>query len=612
MRRRALPLLALIVLAVAAVGCERAGDLIPGEAADATPEATATTANQAPAAVPAAPEVVPEPVTASAPAPEATPALAPLLLPTELRPVAAAGEPAAAAAVEPTGDADEALDDDQPDPDEFRAWLARSVVQVLVTDPDMNPPVVRDGSGVVVDVDHGLILTSAHVVDPFRDDGTRRYSQIAIAVSPVPGEEPVVTYRATLAAIDPASELAVLRVDGLLDAIGSPEATVSSEAGEDVAGSTGGAILVLPEAEIGDSGMLASGDSLLILGHPGLDPSGAVTTQAVTITEATLTGARGDSRLGDRAWLKTDAWLPHGYAGAPVFTSEGELIGIAAQPAYDGAVPVSQVRPLELAARVIEQARSADREALFIAPLSHPGRVPGTSLAAPDDGIVLSAPQFAAEVIEEDGERNLFDYGRSFSWRTRELQYEFVAQGIPNDAIVQEFWYYYDSFQDHLSSTYRWTRGPFAVVSDRLASANPSGIPDGRWTLEVWVDGQLRATGRAYVGVWTPTPFVTGLRFGSTMSRVEQGKAEPARAGSPQLLAFFDYQGASTTERLSWRVYRNGELAYESPAVPWRGGESGTWWVGLPFEDGLTTGTWSFEIFFDDVERASGSISVRR
>ena len=92
---------------------------------------------------------------------------------------------------------------------------------------------------------------------------------------------------------------------------------------------------------------------------------------------------------------------------------------------------------------------------------------------------------------------------------------------------------------------------------------------------------------------------------------MEPGKAEPPRVGSSQLLAFFDYQGASTVEYLRWRVFRNGELAYESPDAPWRGGESGTWWVALPFEDGLRAGDWDFEIWFDDVKLASDSVRLR-
>lgn len=609
MLRRTLLCFALLAVAVAAIGCERAADLIPGE--EPTPAAPAPVPTTAAGAVitPVAPAATP--AADAAPTPDSTPAL--LLLPMELRPVADEEQAAIAAAEQQSdGGAVDAAQDANPDPDEFRTRLARSVVQVLVTDPDRSPPIVRDGSGVVIDVAHGLILTSSHVVDPFEADGTRRYSEIAIAVSPIPGEEPVIAYRAVLAALDPGSELAVLRVVGLLDEIGKPPAAVASEDAGNGSGDTGGALLVLPAAGIGDSNTLTNGDSLLILGHPGLHPSGADTPQAVTVTEATLSGRRGDSALGDRAWLKTDALLPHGYGGAAVYNSSGELIGIAAQSNYDATVPIVHVRPLELAATVIEAARQAREDTPYLPPLSHPGGVPGTSLAAPEDGIVIGAPQFAAEVIEEDGERNLFDYGRIFSWRTRELQYEFVAQGIPNGAIVQEFWYYYDSFQDHLSSTYRWTKGPFAVVSDRLSSPNRSGIPDGRWTLEVWVDGQLRASGRAYVGVWTPTPWVGQLRFGSTMSRIEPGKAEPPEVGSPQLLAFFEYQGASTAEHLSWRVFRDGELAYESPPVPWLGGESGTWWVGLPFEDGLQAGRWTFEILFDDVERASGRISIWR
>ena len=199
-RRTLLLLLALFALAVAAVGCEQAADLIPGEEPTPAPSAPAATAVAGAVITPVAPADAQAP--ASAPTPDSTPAL--LLLPMDLRPVGAA-EDAAVAATDARNDeaAVDAAQDAEPDPDEFRSKLARSVVQVLVTDPERSPPIVRDGSGVVIDVAHGLILTSSHVVDPFEADGTRRYSEIAIAVSPIPGEEPVVAYRAVLAALDP-------------------------------------------------------------------------------------------------------------------------------------------------------------------------------------------------------------------------------------------------------------------------------------------------------------------------------------------------------------------------------------------------------------------------
>ncbi len=474
------------------------------------------------------------------------------------------------------------------------AELARSVVQIRVVAEARIPPVVRDGSGVVIDRDLGLILTSALVVAPIEADGTPAYDSITIATNPVPGGEPRLTHRAVLIAYDPISELAVLRIEGRLAEDGAGD---SDAAGEDGA-NTGGPLLDEPAVTIGDSATLKRGDAVRIFGHPGLDPSGAVTPQAVMVIAASMTGARDAPAAGPRAWLKTDARLPHGSGGGPVFNNAGELVGIVAQIAYGVAAPVAHVRPIALAEALIAEARAADGETpvLLLAQLA---AVPGTGLPGLDDGIAVSEPRFAREALEESGERELFDYALVFPELTSELHYEFVAQGVPNGATVQEFWYLDGVFQDELSATYTWELGPFALVSDRLASPNPQGNPLGVWTLEVWVDGALRAAGQAYLGVEPPQATVSGLAFGTAVSAT-LGPESPPETGAQRVLAFFDYSGAGAAERLRWAVFRNGSLFYSSPALPWRGGERGSWWVGMPLADGLDEALWEFELFIDE------------
>ena len=77
------------------------------------------------------------------------------------------------------------------------------------------------------------------------------------------------------------------------------------------------------------------------------------------------------------------------------------------------------------------------------------------------------------------------------------------------------------------------------------------------------------------------------------------GPADYPVVGSEQVLAFFAYTGASTVERLSWIVYRDGAEHYRSPEVEWRGGLRGLWWVGMRTPEGLTPGYWRFDILFD-------------
>ena len=540
-----------LLLALTALACERTADLIPGsDDSDAV-------------------------------APEATPQ-DPVLPGATLSVSGGADAEAEAAAAGPTD-----------------AELAHSVVQISVIDDARIPPVVRDGSGVVIDRNLGLILTSALVVAPFEADGTPAYGSITVATNPLPGGEPRLTHEATLIGYDPVSELAVLRVEGRLveESTGDSE---TDEADEADGANTDGPLLDQPAVALGDSARLKRGDAVRLFGHPGLDPSGAVTPQAVMVTAASLTGVRDTPAAGARAWLKTDARLPHGSGGGPVFNEAGELVGIVAQIAYGATAPVAHARPIALAEALIAQALAlAAEEAPPVLPLAHLAAVPGTALPGLGDGIAISEPRFAREAIEEGGERELFDYERVFPADTAELHYEFVAQSVPNGATVQELWYLDGVFQDELSATYTWDLGPFALVSDRLASPNPQGNPQGVWTLEVWVDGALRSSARAYLGVAPPQTTVGGLAFGTAVSATFGPETLP-EAGADRVLAFFEYDGAGAARQLRWSVFRDEQLFYESPALPWRGGERGAWWVGVPVADGLDAGFWEFELFVDE------------
>ncbi len=492
------------------------------------------------------------------------------------------------------------------------ADLARSVVQVRVIDPESVPPFVRDGSGVIIDEEHGLILTSALIVVP-PGDGSEDHYEIEVATNPVPGGEPRLTHGAVLVAYDAISELAVLQLtarpsdsdipaaaaDADDEAGAASDASDDSQAGAAEDDAPASRVLDEPEAAMGDTAAMKRGDQLRMFGHPGLHPSGAHTPQAVMVTIATLVGVRAEPAAGEHAWFTTEARLPHGNAGGPVFNEAGELVGISTQLVYSLNAPVSHVRPIVLAQDLIEEARSAGEEAPPLTlPLMHRGGAPGTALPGVSGDITVTEPRFALEALGEGGSRALFDYARVFPAVTPELNYEFVVQGAPDGAPVQELWYLDGVFQDDLSASYNWNLGPFALVSDRLASPNPAGPPTGVWKLEVWIDGSQRAASRAYLGVDPPTPSISDFAFGTKLSQTF-GPAESPRVGADRILAFFAYEGASVVERLSWIVYLNGQPHYRSPEVPWRGGQLGVWWVGMHALDGLERGLWQFEIFFD-------------
>ncbi len=542
MRQTAVLIAFVCALAVAVTGCQRAGDLIPGEY---TP--TVTTATP-------------------------TPVVAPILPPSGV------GFGGAAPQRSPS----EAISD---------AELAASVVQIQIFD-SLNGLVtpLRNGAGVVVDTEQRLVLTSYVLADPFRADGTRAYTTIAIAVSDVAGGEPSLTYEAEIVAARRDLGLIVLRVARRYrDApLGPGEFT-------------------LPAVTIGDASLLERGDGIRPFGYPGLDAADAEASQAVTTAAASVTGFRGDVDIDGRAWLKIDARLPYGHGGGPVFDERGLLIGVATQLAYAAGEPVAQVRPIGLAAGLLEDARRAGPEAVYVPPLLRPrGLHPMAEIDA--DGIVVASPAFAADAVEGPGVSDLFDYMRTFPARLGALHYEYATQGIPEGAIVEERWYLDGALQDSISTASTWVGSHFGIVSDRLQAAGEQGIPSGTWRLEVWVDDALRASAEARIGVDTSVEPVVGTFAFASAADEEQQPAAPPSSAAPQLLAFFDYEDTGGVRLLRWVVFQDGAVVYQSPLLPWAGGDSGTWWVG--YAGAIDAGFWEIEVYFDNVWVGADGVQV--
>ena len=105
----------------------------------------------------------------------------------------------------------------------------------------------------------------------------------------------------------------------------------------------------------------------------------------------------------------------------------------------------------------------------------------------------------------------------------------------------------------------------------------------------------VRATSTAYVGITPPDvqrkPQVEGFRFAASAT-AEQLPGDRLAANSPQILAFFDYRQGAAAQSIRWVVLRDGRALYQSPALPWYGGDKGTWWVGLP-AGGPDGGQWT-------------------
>jgi serine protease Do len=173
--------------------------------------------------------------------------------------------------------------------------------------PPSDVPVRGQGSGFIVSKD-GLILTNAHVVED-ADEVTVKLSDRR-------------EYKAKVLGSDPASDVAVLKIDADR----------------------------LPVVIFGNTGKLGVGDYVLAIGSPfGFEQSAT----------AGIVSAKGRSLPGDGyvPYIQTDVAVNPGNSGGPLFDTSGAVVGINSQiysrtGGYEG---ISFAVPIDVALRVKDQ-----------------------------------------------------------------------------------------------------------------------------------------------------------------------------------------------------------------------------------------------------------------
>jgi S1-C subfamily serine protease len=538
--RQGLIIAALLMGAAFLVACERTADLIPGSATP-TPSVTATE-----------------------PASSATPIVV--------------NPPGTDGSGSPTGGRV------IPDHD-----LALSVVQIVAVDTTGGGErAVRYGSGVIVDAEQHLIATAYPVVAPYNAGGTAAYSAITISVDRVPGTEPQREFLAEIAAADPDTGVAVLRV--IANADGTP---------------LGGDGFDLPEVALGDAATAGAGFALRLFGYPGV--GGAQSgTQVVNTAQASITGQRGSTAVTGRTWFKIDTLMPFGAAGGPAFDRFGALVGILAQDAYTTIGSVGQVRPIDRLVPVLEAAR--DGEA-YQPVLHRIGMIPGAMQIEPATGIHVGRPAFAENAVESAGSRDLFDYETRFAAGLGALYYEYEVNGVTDGATVEERWFLDGILQESLQSSFVWNDGGFGLVTDRITAPSAAGIPSGRWRLDILIGGVRYSTSTAIIGVPLAEPDASFI-FAASAATGEGNIAAGAFTGAPQLLMMFDLTGMEAVRRLEWVVFRDNQRVHTSPSIRWVYGDSGRFWVGYRPDAAIGPGTWDVELHADGRIIGVGSITL--
>lgn len=460
--------------------------------------------------------------------------------------------------------------------------LARSIVAVQTLDAStgLDEP-FRNGSGVVVDAANRLILTSYAIVMPFRADGSSAYTTIVISPARQPGAPAQPEFEADLVAADPTTDVAVLRVTRDL---GSSFLTPGK--------------FDLPAVTLGDARTATAGVPVRLLAYPGLPTEGTQRTETLQVSSGTINGLRGVAGAAGRTWLKIDTSLPYGSAGGGAFNQVGELLGFLAQDRYLPAGGVGQIRPLDLALDAIDSARKATASDRYQAPLHMTGNVPGTTRPLPGDGMWISRPSFGQSAIQTQGTSDLVDYETRFAAGLPALYYEYAIEGVPKGTVVEERWFLDDVLQDALSSSTIWDGRTFALVGDRITVPGAGGLPRGRWRLEIWAAGLLRAQSTALLGVTLHQPQIANFADGS-VATPEAYPLVGAVAGVHQLLVFFDFAGMEGVQQLEWLVFHDNQRVYTSPPLRWTYGDSGRFWVGYAPTVPVTSGKWEIELHVD-------------
>lgn len=189
-------------------------------------------------------------------------------------------------------------------PRQVRLEILEAVVQIIPYDSSTDDLAPWSGSGSIISPS-GYIITNYHVIG---DLNTRRHYEwhtIWMSDRDFTDQPPEFWFWARYVAGDPTHDLALLKIEEWYDE-------------EPVAGD-----FVFPHVTVGDSNSLIPGDTITIVGYPGISGS------TVTFTAGLMSGWVGeDFDSGGKQWIKTDAKISHGNSGGGAFDENGYLIGV--------------------------------------------------------------------------------------------------------------------------------------------------------------------------------------------------------------------------------------------------------------------------------------------
>jgi S1-C subfamily serine protease len=348
------------------------------------------------------------------------------------------------------------------------------------------------GSGTVVDAS-GTILTNFHVVENVPE--LCDYDHLVISLTDHSDRPPSPTYLGQVHAIDPVADLAVVRISSGLH-------------GESVEPD-------LPFIPVGDSDSVALGDSMRILGYPGIGG------ETITFTEGKVAGFLADAEHGDRAWIKTAATIAGGNSGGTALDQAGRLVGVPTQARAgegaqvvdcriiedtngdgevtqdDSCVPIggfiNGLRPVNLAAPLL--ARAGTSGPIAVEDLAiRPPATPEPS----DEPPVIRSIVFSSGVGDDGGP---IDTVVSLPSASPGLCGFFDYENMVDDTPYDLIWTIDGEVSEQASvQAARWSGGASGTWYV-CATGDQDALPDGLWELAVYLQEETPArTDSIFVG----------------------------------------------------------------------------------------------------------------
>lgn len=440
--------------------------------------------------------------------------------------------------------------------DARRAGLERALkATVLVLVPDNRDNLIGSGSGTILDAEAGMILTNYHVVGDratgilYNDEGL---TIIGVMPSNLRGS-PILKYRATMLGGDPDLDLAVLQINGLFD---DPTARLPENLG-------------LTAIERADSDQLMIGDTLYVIGYPGLGGN------TVTMSTGLVSGFLDEDNDDVFEWIKTDAEVNRGNSGGLAVNDAWQFIG----------VPSAGVSEIETAGK-ISLIRTGNLALQF-----YDAVLLGNAGQQPASGPRVTNVTFG-EAVNRNNE--VITARTNFASGTNELYASFTFAGFENGQTFTAIWY--RDGRQVSTDTFRWREGErgqswVSIYADVALS-------DGFYELELLLDNQsLIRTGVTVGGQATAACRFGEITFARSISDAGAPVDPGTRFGSTNIIyAFFSARGL--TNGTPWKTIWSyeGRPVLEQEEI-WDLGAATSQWVSLSHPEGLPAGHFALELF---------------